>query len=233
MICVSFHLPSVPNSFDPIPILPFTSCHVFSLKKKPKRFSVFLFFDMHNSNNCAVRRRNADWNEAGATAVLDARDQYGGQVDDTQRAQHMMWIHVTLSRDWNPYWLHKLQCVHIWLKGLFDFHKIFLARILTQGNSWDVLPSLAKNSIPCKIFCSINNKSCKNFRKVLRALQKSNGLKNSHWFHMFRVRTSLSGWYLGYTDSTFVYSQSETTARGRNSDVGLCEAEIQINFQWI
>ncbi len=41
-----------------------------------------------------------------------------------------------------------------------------------QGNSSDVLLSLAKNCIPCKTFCSINNKSCKNKRKVLRALQK-------------------------------------------------------------
>ena len=60
--------------------------------------------------------------------------------------------------------------------GLFDFHKIFLARIFTQGNSWDVLPNPAKKSVPCKTFCSINNKSCKNKRIVLCALWKSNGL---------------------------------------------------------
>ena len=36
--------------------------------------------------------------------------------------------------------------------GCSIFTRFFLA-IFTQGNSWDVLSSLAKNSIPCKIFC--------------------------------------------------------------------------------
>ena len=58
----------------------------------------------------------------------------------------------------------------------FDFHKIFLARIFTQGNSWEILPSPAKNSIPCKTFCSINTRCHKNFCFILRALCKSNSL---------------------------------------------------------
>ncbi len=45
-----------------------------------------------------------------------------------------------------------------------------------------LLRSLAKNCIPCKTFCSINNKSCKNKRKVLCALHKSNSLLKSVFF---------------------------------------------------
>ena len=58
--------------------------------------------------------------------------------------------------------------------GLFDFHEIFVARIFTQGNSWDILQSLAKNPISCKTFCSINTRCHRNFKQILFALHKSN-----------------------------------------------------------
>ncbi len=76
--------------------------------------------------------------------------------------------------------------------GLFIFHKIFLARIFTQGYSWEILPSLAKNPIHCKTFCWINIRHHKNFRKILRALWKSNGLNNAEAARPKHTRTQAS-----------------------------------------
>ncbi len=46
------------------------------------------------------------------------------------------------------------------------FTRFFLGRIFMQGNYWDVLSSLAKNSIPCKTFCSLTT-------NLVRILEKS------------------------------------------------------------
>ncbi len=74
----------------------------------------------------------------------------------------------------------KSQCIR-----LFAFHKFFSCKNM-QRNSWDVLPSLAKNSIPCKTFCSINKRCHKNFKQILHGLCKSNGLdrlRSSRWIN--------------------------------------------------
>ena len=63
--------------------------------------------------------------------------------------------------------------------GLFVFHKIFLARIFTQGYSWEVLPKSCQKSYPLQEFCSINTRHHKNFCFILRALCKSNGLQDT------------------------------------------------------
>ncbi len=65
------------------------------------------------------------------------------------------------------------------VRGCSFSTRFFLVRIFTQGYSWDILPSLAKNPVPCKTFCSVNTRHHKNFGKILRC---ENRTASNIWF---------------------------------------------------